>query len=200
MSIVLNILKCERGVEMLALIEQEHKNVEQLLIVLRYQLTQLESEQQDISFVLMGDIVNFMRSYMDKYHHPKEDLIYSYYLNHYVSDVEMPNRLASEHQELEYLSRELSHTLAMIQLDSVIPFSALAKQLGRYIEKQYAHIRYESGVVFPLIVKQFTPDDWCHIEHLWKHDVKDCESVALFRDVYESLKERIQRSGIDYVD
>lgn len=200
MSIVLNILKYKRGVDMLALIEQEHQNVEQLLTVLKHQLTQLESEQQDISFVLMGDIVNYMRSYMDKYHHPKEDLIYSYYLNNYVTDVEMPNRLASEHQELDFLSRELSHTLTMIQLDSVIPFSALAKQLERYIEKQYAHIRYENGTVFPQIVKVFTPDDWCHIEHLWKNgETKDTQSVALFRDVYESLKERIQRSGIELV-
>ena len=65
---------------MLSLIEQDHKKVEQLLNVLTKQLAQLQSQQHSINYVLMGDIVNYLRNYIDRYHHPKEDLIYAYYL------------------------------------------------------------------------------------------------------------------------
>jgi hemerythrin-like domain-containing protein len=181
---------------MLSLIEQDHKQVEQLLNVLTEQLVQIESEQHNVNFALMSDIVNYLRNYMDRYHHPKEDLIYSYYLNNYVADAEMPNRLASEHQSLDFLSRELSHSLNIIQLDSVIPFDELAIQLKRFVEKQHAHIKYEDDSVMPLMVEKFTPDDWCHIDHLWKHgDLQDVNAYALFRDVYESLMARIVKAG-----
>jgi len=101
---------------MLSLIIKDHKQVEQLLNVLTEQLAELESELQGVNFTLMGDIVNYLRNYIERYHHPKEDLIYSYYLEHYVEDAAMPNRLASEHQSLKFLSRELSSSLNMIQL------------------------------------------------------------------------------------
>ena len=48
----------------------------------------------------------------------------------------------------------------------------------------------------PLMVEKFTPDDWCHIDHLWKHgDLQDVNANVLFRDVYESLMARIVKAG-----
>ena len=69
---------------MLSLITKDHEQVELLLNVLTEQLAELESEQQGVNFKLMDDIVNYLRNYIDRYHHPKEDLIYAYYLEHYV--------------------------------------------------------------------------------------------------------------------
>lgn len=181
---------------MLSLITKDHEQVELLLNVLTEQLAELESEQQTVNFKLMDDIVHYLRNYIDRYHHPKEDLIYSYYLEHYVADADMPNRLASEHQSLNFLSRELSHALNMIQLDSVMPFDELALQLRAFVDKQRSHIQYENNVVMPLMAEKFSPDDWCHIDHLWKNgDVKDLETLAMYSEAYERLKERIIKAG-----
>lgn len=185
---------------MLSLINQDHKQVEQLLNVLTQQLAQIESEQQGVDFSLMGDIVHYLRNYIDKYHHPKEDLIYSYYLENYISDVDMPNRLATEHQSLNFLCRDLCHSLNIIQLDSVMPFDELATQLRYFIEKQRSHIEYEDATVLPVIVENFTPDDWCHISHLWRNgNLQDAETNALFLDAYKNLYNRIMDAGfVDY--
>lgn len=181
---------------MLSLITKDHEQVELLLNVLTEQLAELESEQQGVNFKLMDDIVHYLRNYIDRYHHPKEDLIYSYYLEHYVEDADMPNRLASEHQSLNFLSRELSNSLNMIQLDSVMPFDALAVQLRGFVDKQRAHIQYETNVVMPLMAEKFTPDDWCHIEHLWKNgDLQDAQAIAVFNDAYDQLTQRIVTAG-----
>lgn len=181
---------------MLSLINQDHKQVEQLLNVLTQQLAQIESEQQGVDFSLMGDIVHYLRNYIDKYHHPKEDLIYAYYLENYVTDVDTPNRLATEHQSLNFLCRDLCHSLNIIQLDSVMPFEELATQLRHFIEKQRAHIEFEESAVLPAIVKLFTPDDWCHINHLWRNgDLQDCETNALFLDAYKNLHKRMMDAG-----
>ncbi|PKH04618.1 hemerythrin domain-containing protein [Moritella sp. Urea-trap-13] len=181
---------------MLSLITKDHEQVEQLLNVLTEQLAELESEQQGVNFKLMDDIVHYLRNYIDRYHHPKEDLIYSYYLEHYVEDADMPNRLASEHQSLNFLSRELSSVLNMIQLDSVMPFDELAVQLRGFVDKQRSHIQYENNVVMPLMAEKFTPDDWCHIEHLWKNgDVQDVKTFATYNEAYDRLKQRIVNAG-----
>ena len=181
---------------MLSLITKDHEKVELLLNVLTEQLAELESEEQGVNFALMDDIVNYLRNYIDRYHHPKEDLIYSYYLEHYVEDADIPNRLASEHQTLNFLSRELSNALNMIQLDSVMPFDELAVQLRSFVNKQRSHIQYETNVVMPLMAEKFTPDDWCHIEHLWKNgDLQEVKAIAVFNTAYEQLKKRITQAG-----
>jgi len=181
---------------MLSLITKDHEQVELLLNVLTEQLAELESEQQGVNFKLMDDIVNYLRNYIDRYHHPKEDLIYSYYLEHYVEDADMPNRLASEHQSLNFLSRELSNSLNVIQLDSVMPFDALAVQLRGFVDKQRSHIQYETNIVMPLMAEKFTPDDWCHIEHLWKNgNLHDVQTATVFNDAYEQLTQRIVTAG-----
>lgn len=181
---------------MLSLITKDHEQVELLLNVLTEQLAELESEQQGVNFKLMDDIVHYLRNYIDRYHHPKEDLIYSYYLENYVEDASMPNRLASEHQSLNFLSRELSSALNMIQLDSVMPFDEFARQLRSFVDKQRSHIQYENNVVMPLMAEKFTADDWCQIEHLWKNgDVQDIKTLAVFNEVYDRLKQRIIDAG-----
>lgn len=181
------------GAYMLSLIEQDHKQVDLLLDVLSEQLTQIKAEQEAVNFSLMGDIVQYLRSYIDKYHHPKEDLIYSYYLENYTPDVETLNRLASEHQSLNFLSRELAHSLSMIQLDSVVPFDELTVQLRRFIDKQHEHIVYENTCILPVIVDSFTADDWCHVNHLWANgETQDKQSIAPFLDIFETLLIRIR--------
>jgi len=181
---------------MLSLIIKDHKQVELLLNVLTEQLAELESEQQSVNFTLMDDIVNYLRNYIELYHHPKEDLIYSYYLEHYVEDAAMPNRLASEHQSLKFLSRELSSSLNMIQLDSVMPFDELAAQLKEFVNKQRAHIQYETNVVMPLMAEKFTPDDWCHIEHLWKNGcLQEVQAMTEVNDTFNRLKLQIAQAG-----
>ena len=181
---------------MLSLIAKDHEKVESLLNVLTEQLAELGSEQQSVNFTLMGEIVSYLRNYIDRYHHPKEDLIYSYYLENYVEDADMPNRLASEHQNLNFLSRELSHSLNMIQLDSVMPFDELTVQLREFVDKQRAHIQYETDIVMPLMAEKFSADDWCHIDHLWKNgDLKDIETVVVSKAAFDLLKLRIVEAG-----
>jgi len=181
---------------MLSLIAKDHEKVESLLNVLTEQLAELGSEQQSVNFTLMGEIVSYLRNYIDRYHHPKEDLIYSYYLENYVEDADMPNRLASEHQNLNFLSRELSHSLNMIQLDSVMPFDELTVQLREFVDKQRAHIQYETDIVMPLMTEKFSADDWCHIDHLWKNgDLKDIETVVVSKAAFDLLKLRIVEAG-----
>ena len=182
---------------MLSLIEQDHKKVEQLLNVLTKQLVQLQSQQHNVNFVLMGDIVNYLRNYIDRYHHPKEDLIYAYYLEHYVADAKMSNRLAFEHQRLNFISRQLGHSLSLIQLDSVTPIDEFSARLQEFISEQRAHIQFENSMVLPLIANTFSPDDWCHIEHLWKHgDLQDANVYVLFNEVYNTLLERIEAADL----
>ena len=43
-----------------------------------------------MSYFLLRDVVDYLREVSDKYHHPKEDMIYDYYLKYRVVERDQP--------------------------------------------------------------------------------------------------------------
>ena len=46
------------------------------------------------------------------------------------------------------------------------------------------------------MAEKCTPDDWCHIEHLWKNGYsQERQATAEFNDTYNRLKQQITQAG-----
>lgn len=153
---------------MLASLRQDHLNIAKLLQLLKYKLVAIRSEQP-ISYFLIRDVVDYLREVSDTYHHPKEDLIYDYYLKYRVVEGEVANRLHEEHARLLEAGTELKEMVEMILLDAVIPLDQFTARLEQFIEQQEAHMNYEEGVIFPHLRDSLTEDDWRHLEQLWQN-------------------------------
>jgi len=177
---------------MLAMIREEHVNIAKLLAVLKQKLKALRSEQP-IRYTLIRDILDYLHTESDRFHHPKEDIIYEYYLRYRVVDDKVANRLREEHEKISAMTDELKNTVEMILLDAVIPQDQFADKLDEFIRVQERHMNYEEEQILPAIERSFTEDDWKQIEQLWKHSRTDDplfgQQVA---EQYRELAERIE--------
>ncbi|MGY6038701.1 hemerythrin domain-containing protein [Aeromonas sp. AE23HZ002T15] len=151
---------------MLSSLHKDHLNIAKLLQLLKYKLVAIRGEQP-ISYFLIRDVVDYLREVSDKVHHPKEDMIYDYYLKYRVVEGEVANRLHEEHAQLLETGTELKEMVEMILMDAVIPLDQFTARLEQFIEQQEAHMNYEEGVIFPHLRDSLTEDDWRHLEQLW---------------------------------
>jgi len=177
---------------MLAIIREEHVNIAKLLAVLKQKLKALRAEQP-IKYTLVRDILDYLHTESDRYHHPKEDIIYDHYLRYRVVDDKVANRLREEHEKITRMTEELKDTVDMILLDAVIPQDQFADKLEHFIEVQERHMDYEESQILPAIERSFTEDDWKQVEQLWHHGRPDDplfgKQVA---EQYRELAERIE--------
>jgi len=177
---------------MLAIIREEHVNIAKLLAVLKQKLKALRAEQP-IKYSLVRDILDYLHTESDRYHHPKEDIIYDHYLRYRVVDDKVANRLREEHQKITELTEDLKNTVEMILLDAVIPQDQFADKLEHFIEVQERHMNYEETQILPAIERSFTEDDWKQVEQQWQHGRPDDplfgQQVA---EQYRELAERIE--------
>ncbi|MGY3909896.1 hemerythrin domain-containing protein [Aeromonas piscicola] len=151
---------------MLASLHKDHLNIARLLALLKHKLAAIRSEQP-VSYFLIRDVVDYLREVSDKYHHPKEDMIYDYYLKYRVVEGEVASRLQEEHARLLEAGAELKEMVEMILMDAVIPLDQFTARLEQFVALQEAHMNYEEGVIFPHLRDSLTEDDWRHLEQIW---------------------------------
>eukprot|EP00095_Tigriopus_kingsejongensis_P005905 maker-scaffold502_size153915-snap-gene-0.27 protein:Tk05905 transcript:maker-scaffold502_size153915-snap-gene-0.27-mRNA-1 annotation:"uracil-dna glycosylase" len=129
-------------------------------------------DEKPVNFGQIRDTVMYLQEYAEKYHHPKEDLIYHYYVSHY-EDHEGVAKLDAEHEELAVLTAEFADTVEMILMDAVIPLDLFADRLNKFVEQQRSHLELEESSVLPAIEKTLTTDDWNALQSQWKEEEPD---------------------------
>jgi hemerythrin-like domain-containing protein len=176
---------------MLDIIHNDHRNINQLLRILRKKIKSLE-EDKEIDYRLVKAIINYMKNYSDKYHHPMEDLIYAYYLKFRVVPDEVAIRLSREHELIKEVTIELNDLIEMVLLDAIVPKEQCLEKLSVFVEMQAAHLMYEESQILPGIRESLSADDWSNLQQQWKHNHYD---DPLFGDKigeeYKALAERI---------
>ncbi len=158
---------------MLDTLHQDHVNISRLLNVLRDNLAAIRSEKP-VKFSLLKDALVYLSEVSDTYHHPREDLIYDYYVAYRSHDEEpVTNMLKEQHKEIIASGQQLLELVDMILMDAVIPLDTVAVALEQFIALQQKHLDYEESIIFPLLRKNLTEDDWRHLEHNWEHKIVD---------------------------
>lgn len=180
---------------MLDSIQRDHTNIATLLKVLEHKLDLIRSGQA-VKYKLIADIIGYLRDHADRYHHPKEDLIYDYFCKYRAqSDAEISTTMKAQHDELHEVTVELGEVVDLILLDAVIPLDQLSQKLERFITMQWEHLNYEEKEVLPLLKAKLTEDDWRSIEQSWQHARTDDPLFGKNVDKqYEALAERIKIS------
>jgi hemerythrin-like domain-containing protein len=178
---------------MLEIIHNDHRNINQLLRILRKKIKLLE-EDEKIDYRLIKVIITYLRNYADKYHHPMEDLIYAYYLKYRVVPDEIAIRLSKEHKLIKEITIELDELVEMVLLDAIVPKQLCLEKLSVFVELQAAHLMYEESQILPRIRDSLSADDWANLEQQWQHNHYE---DPLFGDnigeEYKALAERINQ-------
>lgn len=178
---------------MLSQLHKEHENISCLLNVLQNKLELIRAEKP-VRYKLIRDIIDYMNEFADKYHHPKEDHIYDYYLRCCKVDEIIENRLREDHQRLSDETNELQSIVDMILMDAVVPLEQFSEKLEAYIKNQRDHLNFEEQELLPQIAKTLSEDDWKQIELKWQFDEAEDPLFGLkVKEKYKDLAKRIQQ-------
>ncbi|GAL10657.1 hypothetical protein JCM19233_1634 [Vibrio astriarenae] len=176
---------------MIERIRREHGYMIRLLAMLRRKLVALK-EEQSVNYSLIREIVDYLAKHSNSVHHPKEDILYHYYMEHYGHEQEMEN-LEQDHVMLSEKSHAFLETLEMILADAVIPQDVFIAQLEDFLDTQRKHLEFEEHSILPLIANSFTSQDWQAVESQWDREESDPVFGDTIADEYMLLADRVRR-------
>lgn len=153
------------------IISREHSYMVRLLIILDQKLNFIKQERP-INYQIINDIVAYLQQHSEVTHHPKEDLIYHYFLEHYGDDHRIAN-LSNEHNELAETTQEFASLLEMVLQDAVVPNAIFCERLEHFIHQQKKHLDFEEREILPVLKYHFTAEDWQAVEKLWGSEDSD---------------------------
>lgn len=164
-------------------LHQDHINFDRLLNVLEGQLHLLEDcEVSDLDTTL--DAVRYMKEYPDYVHHPMENTIFEYFLEHYDHTHEHIQGLLVEHDDMPLLTDRLFEALQNALAGFPQEREELCTILGEYISVQRKHIDREEAHVYPMLNSRLDKKDWQQIDRA----IAEVEDPLFGKDVHESYQ------------
>ena len=171
----------------------EHARFARLLDVLEKQLAAfLEGGQPN--YRLMLDIVEYLRSYPDRYHHPREDAAFARLVARDPGLKPVVNRLHQEHRVIASAGEDFRAQLDAALDWAMIPREKVEAAAATYLAYYRQHIDAEERSVIPEAARLLTADDWKQVA-----DAVPAETDRLFGedfDVrYRDLRHQILQAG-----
>ncbi|KOO07754.1 hemerythrin domain-containing protein [Vibrio hepatarius] len=182
---------------MIERIRREHGYMVRLLAVLKQKIAMLEQEQQ-INYSLLREIVTYLADHSERVHHPKEDIIYQYYLDKFGQQQDIEN-LELEHKTLSTQTHAFLDTVDMILNDAIVPQDIFISQLKEFVYSQRRHLEMEEQSILPLITRSFTVKDWQAVEDMWSVNEDDPVFGDTIAEQYQQLAKRVRQDAQECV-
>lgn len=144
---------------MLAMLRDEHRHFASVLALLSDHLNAIERGDLTNPQVIY-EIMDYMVTWPDRFHHPREDLIYEYAagVSNALSE-ENRQSLAREHDEMARQGRDLLQCIERWRAGDV-EGRELIRRGREYVQRSYAHMAQEEQEVFPAIDEAMNREHW----------------------------------------
>ena len=143
----------------IATLERDHANIEKVLMLLESEILAIEVGKTP-DYQLLQDIMCYMTQYPDRFHHPKENVVFEQLVKRDPSSRTDVDKLVKEHLSIGLAGQKFDQLLRAIVVDSV----GVREQLGTsgftYIRALRKHILTEETKLFPLAMAVLTKKDW----------------------------------------
>ena len=148
--------------EQLAVWHAEHVSFARLLDLLEKEVATFHEGGRP-NYELMLDIVHYMRTFSDRYHHPREDAAFAKLVARDPKWEIAIARLNQEHRVLANAGEELRHHLDEALDDVPEPRSVLEAAAATYIVYYRAHLGTEEREIMPRAAQLLTAQDWAEV-------------------------------------
>ena len=145
--------------DIITALNRDHSNFAKLLELLESEILAVEVGKTP-DYPLMHDIMRYMAQYSDRFHHPKEELIFAQLLarNPEIrTDVE---DVIEEHVSIRLAGQEFAGLLRASGVDSVAVRERLGTSGLSYIRALREHMLKEETKLFPLAKVVLTKKEW----------------------------------------
>ncbi len=151
-------------------LKTDHKNAAQLLTLFRSEVAQLESQLDSPDYHKWQNILQYMTTYQDIFHHPTEEIIFNQLK---LNSSELTNKIEEverQHQTLYQLSRQLLKLLGLLETEFLeLNKQELVAQCYSYINLLTEHMNLEESNIFAFANEFMTEADWAVVESRVKH-------------------------------
>lgn len=143
---------------MLTALRGEHRHIASVLALLSDHLNAIERSDL-VNTAVVREIMEYMVSWLDRNHHPREDLIYGYASELDQGIAEDRRLLEKDHDRMARSGRDLLTLIDLWRTGEANGAELVIK--GReYVQASYAHMSYEEQHIFPAIDKRLSRSDW----------------------------------------
>ena len=145
--------------QVIAALNRDHTNIGRLLEILESEILAIEVGKTP-DYLLMQDIVRYMTQYSDRFHHPKEDLIFAQLLKREPEIRADVADLIEEHVVIRLAGQEFAALIHKTGVDSVEAREQLGLAGTAYIRALRQHMLREEKKLFPLAASVLTEKEW----------------------------------------
>ena len=140
----------------------EHRHIANVMRLFTEQLDAIEAGALVDTHVVY-EIMDYMVTWPDRFHHPREDLIYGRVAE---LDAAIADNVDSLQRDHDYMAKAGQEVLRNIQLwgDGELTGGLLVKGGRGYVQHMYEHMNSEEKLVFPQIEGVLSAGDWAELE------------------------------------
>ncbi|MDX1732713.1 MAG: hemerythrin domain-containing protein [Halioglobus sp.] len=153
----------------------EHRHMATVMQLFTAQLDTIEAGEL-VDPHLVYEIMDYMVTWPDRFHHPREDLIYARVAELDPAGADEVDTLQRDHDNTARRGREVLESVEAWRAGQITGDGLL--KLGRdYVEHIYEHMNLEEKVVFPHIESVLSNQDWRDLE---AEDQLEAVSLPIF--------------------
>lgn len=181
------------GMKILSILHRDHINMSKLLSLIEKNI-ELIKQGNTADLKLMAEAIEYIGHYADLYHHPLEDVLYSYFKGKSQELTLLINRCEKEHQDLKVCTEKVLSPLSVSLLDGMLPMQQIIEKLEAFLLQEKQHINFEEGQIFPKIEALASDKDW---EQLAKESWLKTDAMFQkfdsnhYAELYQELEEAI---------
>ncbi len=146
--------------EILLTLRNEHRYMDRVLEAFKEQLEILK-DGGTADYHLMYDVIHYMNRFPDRFHHPREDVVFRKLIERDEEIRPLVETVLMEHESVETKGARILKTLKAIdEEDTPERRRSLEFRSDDYLATYQKHIDREDGKIFPEIEKVLTESDW----------------------------------------
>jgi hemerythrin-like domain-containing protein len=144
------------------ILRQEHRNIEQLLLVLERELS-IFARGEHPDYEVVHAVIAYFQVYPDAYHHPPEDMVFEKLKVRDPDTAAKIGDLAADHRRGAQRLRRVVQAVESVLADRELLRQNVNDIIRDFIEQERRHIAMEERDFFPAAVKALQPQDWAEI-------------------------------------
>ena len=149
----------------LNIIKDEHRSIAAVLHGMQELVRRIRERAAKIDPRVFKAMLYYLDTFTERMHHPKEDqYLFSPLRLIGGGHSALIAELEREHAEGENALRRVEQYLIRYEEGGEKEFPEFAREVDRFVEGYWEHMRKEEDQVFPLAEKLFTPADWDAID------------------------------------
>ena len=142
----------------MAALRAEHKHIASVMAVFSQQLNAVDSGEL-VDTHIMYETMDYMVCWPDRFHHPREDLVYGRVAEIDPNAADNVDSLQREHDKMGVSARKLLADIDRWR-EGEITGDLVVKDGRAYIDQMYTHMNKEEKLVFPQIESVLSLADW----------------------------------------